>query len=322
MLPRGVIYYGRGKHCTHLGNSSPFCLAQKTNKCYTVGVNTVKMFQPKGTMKTVVFSKEEFNIMTDELLRQTPARFDMLWHIAETSLSHSVAKWCRNDETLCGRGFEVDVMHEIFMRLVKTTVPYFLLRDGADAPVNNDPKGFHSWMYKVALNTKRDFANRVRNDDLNNDYFDDISVIDWMPDTENADPSLDKLCNSVKIVLNLDGAVYKSLTWLIFFVLMLQRGVTKIQSVEALEKEMGPRSLNDMFSLFRRSVDKIPWLKLDDLQTAKIQAALDKPYKDGISFGDAAYSSFFMKKGGKKSISDWLNRINGIIRRSLEDEAS
>ena len=33
------------------------------------------------------------------------------------------------------------------------------------------------------------------------------------------------------------------------------------------------------------------------------------------------YSEFFMKKGGKATISDWVNRMNNMIKRVMSDEA-
>ncbi len=67
--------------------------------------------------------------MVKELLCDEKTSFSMLCHIAEKTLKPSVIAWCREDECLCGRGYENDIMQEICIRLIKTTVSSFLVRE-------------------------------------------------------------------------------------------------------------------------------------------------------------------------------------------------
>jgi hypothetical protein len=39
-----------------------------------------------------------------------------------------------------------------------------------------------------------------------------------------------------------------------------------------------------------------------------------------LVWGDVKYATFFMKKGGKASVSDWVNKINKMIRRRVTYE--
>jgi len=68
----------------------------------------------------------------------------------------------------------------------------------------------------------------------------------------------------------------------------------------------------------------IPWLVITQTQDAKIRTALRKKRRDGVTYGETQYKAFFMKnKGevsGKKSISDWMNRMNDIVRREMGEE--
>lgn len=55
----------------------------------------------------------------------------------------------------------------------------------------------------------------------------------------------------------------------------------------------------------------------------KSSALCEKKREGNVSYGETKYRNFFMKHNGevsgKKSISDWVNRINNMIRRHIED---
>jgi hypothetical protein len=53
-----------------------------------------------------------------------------------------------------------------------------------------------------------------------------------------------------------------------------------------------------------------------------LQEALDAPYDRQRCYGHVKYREFFMKKGGKATISDWVNRMNSMIKRVTAHEAS
>lgn len=101
--------------------------------------------------------------MVEQLLDENGEKFDMLCSIADRTLRSTVAHWCANDPALCGRQMENDVMQEIYIRLIKTCKSTFLLRNGVNGEINNDLDGFKSWLFKVALNIKRDYSNATRN---------------------------------------------------------------------------------------------------------------------------------------------------------------
>lgn len=80
-------------------------------------------------------------------------------------------------------------MQEIHLRLTKTTVDYFLLRHDIEGPYNDNPEGFEAWIFFVAKNIKRDFANKIRNRDFITDDIDDpangeIQTSDYEDNTE------------------------------------------------------------------------------------------------------------------------------------------
>ena len=269
----------------------------------------------------VRFTREAFETMVRQLLYQEPVSFDMLCQIAEQTLRPAVKRWCDAEDCLRGRGYEEDILQEIHLRLIKTTVPFFLLRDGVDAPCNNDPEGFERWMYSVAKNVKRDFANRVRKRDFNTENLDDFPCL-AAPESDAAEREayIAQLRKAFNVVLESDVSVYKVLTWLAQCVFILNQDISKIQCNELIIVLFAKNTLNDMYAMIQAASEKIPWIVITEEQNKKILEALRKKTSDGVIYGEVTYESFFMKQNGvisgKKSVSDWMNRMNAMIKRA------
>ena len=272
------------------------------------------------------FTRAEFDIMVNELLYSTPISFGMLCRIAEKTLRPSVVIWCKTEDCLRDRGYEDDIMQEIHLRLIKTTVDYFLLRNGIREPFNDDPEGFEDWMFEVARNLKRDFANKVRNRDFKTVDVDDPTIGD-IPSVDDGDEyqkeeRIERLKRAFSTVLSSDVGVYKLLTWLAQFIFVLDRNVTKIKSNELIIAAFEEKTLYDMYDMLLSASEKIPWIVVTEEQNEKILCALRKKREDNVSYGETKYKSFFMKQNGavsgKKSISDWVNRMNDMIKRKSE----
>lgn len=271
------------------------------------------------------FTRAEFDVMVNELLYSTPVSFDMLCSIAEKTLKPSVVNWCKTEECLRGRGCEDDIMQEIHLRLMKTTVDYFLLRDDIEGPYNDNPEGFEDWIFFVAKNIKRDFANKIRNRDFSTDDIDDSAIEEILSSDyeDGTEENVDRLKQAFSIVLSSDVGIYKVLTWLAQFVFILDENVTKIKSNELIIAAFEEKTLYDMYDMLLNASKKIPWIVVTKEQNEKILCALRKKREGSVSYGETKYKNFFMKHNGevsgKKSISDWVNRMNDMIRRQIED---
>ena len=272
------------------------------------------------------FTREEFDTMVKELLYQTPVSFDMLCHIAEKTLLPTIKNWCAMDTSLHGRDYDQDIMQNVHIRLIQTTVPNFLLRDGIAGAYNNDPEGFEDWMFAVAKNIKRDFASEVRKVDFKTTSIDEPGVIE-APDNNNMEEDeaqRERLEQAFNRILSADTSVYKVLTWLAQSLFMLEQDVTKIQSNELILVAFSNKTLNEMYDMLLTWSDRIPWLTVSEVQKARIRGALRKKGRNGVPYGETRYSAFFMKyKGepsGKKSISDWMNRLNDLLRKEKDEE--
>ena len=270
-----------------------------------------------------MISTEDFDVMIEELLNHEPASFNMLCQIAEKTLKSSVKRWCFLDENLSGRDFEEDILNEIYIRLIKTTVSHFLLKKGVDK-VNYNPEGFEDWMFKVAKNIKRDYASRVSRittgiKDMGEDGLDNVANQACYEDKLKKDKE-ERLSKAFSIVLNSDVQVYKVLTWVAQSLFIVNLDVSKIKSNDLIIQMFENKTLYDMRDHIVHSSGNVSWLTLTREQLEKINNALDAFFDEERKYGDVFYKEFFMKKGGKATISDWVNRMNNLVKRVVENE--
>ena len=182
-------------------------------------------------------------------------------------------------------------------------------------------------MFRVADNLKRDFANKVRNRDFKTENIDDPAIISAANDVdEDAEARIDKLKEAFSIVISADVNVYKVLTWLAQFIFILDADVTKIQSNELIIAAYGDKTLYEMYDMILSASKEISWITISEAQNERILEALQKKRIDDVSYGETKYSDFFMKHNGevsgKKSISDWVNRINGMVRKNMDPQGT
>ena len=168
---------------------------------------------------------------------------------------------------------------------------------------------------------KRDLVNRVRAGDFKTDSLDDhafLSVSDH--DAEDAREREERLAQAVDIVLSADAGVHKVLTWLAQLIFILQHNITKIESNRLLIASFENKTLYEMYDMILLAARDIPWFAVTDKQNDRIMAALRKKRRGGCTYGETKYREFFMShngvKSGKKSISDWVNRMNTTIQRN------
>lgn len=270
------------------------------------------------------FSQEEFNQMVQEVLYTQPSRFDTLCNMAQRLLEPMVAGWCRKDPVLRGRGMEGDVMNDILLHLMKTVVHGFLMRDDVEGEYNNDPEGFEHWVTLVAHNRQRDFAERIRRADFHtasDDALDEVGVYD--ESLEEYNDRLRRLRKAFNIVMSADAGVYKVLTWLAQILFIAERDLAHHKANALVVTVFENKTLFEMYGMILAASRRIPWMHVTPQQHNRVMAALQKPWDDELTYGEVKYGVFFMKYrgevAGKKSVSDWINRMNNTIRRRMDD---
>ncbi len=261
------------------------------------------------------FTDEEFAAMVTELTVSDPPSFHTLISIATKTLTPAIRKWCREDGRLSDRQYEDDILQETLIRLLKTCVTHFLYRTDE---LNNDPDGFRNWMYEVALNIKRDFANKVSSRDNCECSIDDVEEKSLSDRNDDGDAVTERLEKAFAVILDSDVKIYKILTWLAQCVCIVSYGITKKESNDTLIDAFAEKTLYNMRDDVYKFSENVPWMTFTDDHKRKIDAALSEEYAPGKTYGETKYKEFFMKKEGKATISDWVNRMNGIIRRNTE----
>ena len=266
-----------------------------------------------------MISNEDFGVLVEELLGRERISYDMLCLLAERELRPLVRRLCRSEPCLRGRDLENDIMQEINIRLIKTAISHFLLREGCDSQINYDPIGFRKWMVTVAINIKNDYANRERRHDFKNLPIDENVLSGEYDEISISDDGIEMLQAAFSIVMASDVKVYKVLTWVAQMIFIISFDISKIQSNEMIVSAFREKTLFEMYGMLLSAGKAIPWLTVSEEQNKKIEAALNSPWDEKTVFGNVKYKDFFMKKGGKYSISDWVNRMNNMIKQVMKN---
>lgn len=270
-------------------------------------------------------SVKEFNIIVSELLEGETSKLTTLCTVAEKLLRKRVHEWYVNEPCLFESATidEHDLMQEILARLVRVSVSSFLLRNGVDGPINNDAVGFEKWMFTVAGNVKKDIANKERAKWLMTKYITDHeenTIADpnsFSVSIVNQAEIIDNLNKSFSAVLNSDTEAYKKLTWLAHSLFMLNLDVDKIQSKKLVLIAFENKTLFDMYDMVFYAAKKVSWLKIAESQKERLEDALEKSFDDARVLGDVRYHELFMKKGGPATISDWVHKMNKLVKRAV-----
>ncbi len=265
------------------------------------------------------FTNEEFDRIFREIVVEKPICFDTLLMIAERALIGSVRKWCYEDPRLQNEDHVDEVMQLVRIRLYQKCVTGFFLRNNQP---NYDPEGFKNWIFTVALNVKKDYAKKVRQEALHRGEepigFEPIAPSDD-EDLCCSEEEIERLKRAFHVVLCSDAKVHIPLTWLALMILMKSRDTSKIKSTDLLIRCFDSMTLDAMLTLLVRFGTAIPWLELDPADFDFLKARLDKIGKDGMRMGDKVYGDFYMKKGAQASVSDWVYRMNQTIKKEEEN---
>ena len=84
-------------------------------------------------------TQEEFDLIVRELTVEKPARYDALWAFAERLLLRKLERKVASTPALARCCTAEDLLSEVYIRLIKCTIPNFLYRGDT---LNNDPEGF------------------------------------------------------------------------------------------------------------------------------------------------------------------------------------
>lgn len=271
------------------------------------------------------FTEEEFDRVIEDLLYAPSPTFVPLYTVAEKAVKPYLCNLVRQNGYLRGGYHEEDVFQNFVIRLTKVTVTGFLLRDGPEGEVNRNAEGFEDWMFTVARNIYRDYVREnVRH---SADFGGDGEGVVRLSDGEEPEDRIleeefhtltaDRLREAFCAVIDSDRGVYMILAWLAQSILVLLTDRRRMEVTRVMEAKLSCLTLRQMYGAILKAARRIPWLKISATQKEKIENKLRKTARDGVTYGEIPFREFFMvgKDGlpnGKKSISDWVNRLDGV----------
>lgn len=260
-------------------------------------------------------TKEEYQKMVDELLGEQK-KYDMLCFLADRTLMPRVKKWVNAYPILRRYGTAEDLMQNLHILLMKKTISNFVLRAGTDKPVNDNPEGFKRWLFVVARNYSNSLMTKIP-PALNKEQLipDDVIEEFAFAAEEDAQARQEILSKAFNTVVESDSRAYKILTWLAYCCVVVGENMPTHSSSEIIDNRFKNMSLFEMYNFLKNASVNIPWIAFTPEQDERITHALCQQH-DGRLFGEIQYGEFYMKKGGKSSISDWINRMNDIVKRS------
>lgn len=269
-----------------------------------------------------VFTDEEFYQMICEVDCDNP-KYDTLCKIADKVLKPTAIKWCTGG-ILKGRYTPEDLMNDIHVRLIQKISTGFLRNERFGGDINKDPDGFNSWLFEVAHNLIFDKTKKTKNKqgkDVKYEAADkEVHYLDEDFDEEE-EIRQQALSKAFTIVLNSDRKVYITLTWIAQSLFVIQFDLKRPEATEKIINEFQSKSLFDMWKIILAFSKQVPWLMVTAAQRQRISTALCTPLKDDILLGEVKYEELFMSKGSKQTISDWVNRIDNMIKGRMKYES-
>jgi hypothetical protein len=271
-----------------------------------------------------IITQEEFDIMVQEELNQRHDPNAMLCQLTERVASPIIQKFCNSVPCLKGRQLEEDFLHDVYALAMAGIVHKFLRKNGLNAPINGNPEELVRWLTTVTKNWMLAYI-RKHKDRITVPLDEEL----WHIAGDDPEEMLEKegrraqLRQAMDIALDADAGVYKVLTWVAMCTFMLGYDITKIESNSRILTAFDERTLNEMYEMIRAESVRIPWMQISPERDKAIRRALQEPFGEGRTYGETTYSEFYMKyqgaPSGKKSVSDWVNRMNGNIRKQLTD---
>lgn len=264
-------------------------------------------------------TEQDVRAIAAELTGKAASGDSALYAVLRKTSYLTIARACRESECLRGRGLEEDILHDVCVR-VWTGAYRVLFTDGG---VNADPKAFGGWLSAVTANRIRDYVRRGvtvrRNSVLPAADETARDVLERTPARPEADGEKEALINlAVNYVLRLSQSVHIALAWLAHTAVLLTEESEWHRASRTVAARYAECTLQFVFEDAAGGLGLISWFSLQPETVRHMRSVLAERAEHGASVGEMTFGSFFMKKGGEASVSDWVNRVNGRARRLLQ----
>ena len=257
-------------------------------------------------------SKHEFDIIRRDILERQPADFSTFCTAAESLLRpyiRNILYTKKADTALVD-----DIMQEVHIKLLKTVVTHFFLREDGE----KDETTLVKWMYVVAKNTALTVLTQAgKNVHLSLEYENDEGDLVPIPvvsrDSESQPGRMMEMRSEIgqclSFIINFGSEAHITLSCMMINLLMLQLGSSRIEAKRRFMEVFSEKSLDDIMSTLRTYINRNSWLGITEKQLKSCEERLERAYK-GKRSGSYLLKEFAMQKGLENSLSDWLNRMD------------
>ena len=269
-----------------------------------------------------------FSDMIAEITCRDGARYDAMLLISDSFLKPYIKKLMSYYPIFNNLDMSEDIYHDVVLCLIKSSVDGFLYKDGT---LNDDAEGYLRWMYTVAKHIVQNNARKLTvkysiEESATNSEGEQVDIADGSNDYNSLEAAETlRLCFNA--ALDSDTSVYILFAWILRAIILSQTDQKLFDNSAASERKacefvvinFGDQTLSVIYAAISVYCEKVSWMKISREANEKIISLLQTE-NDGILLGDKKLSDFFMKKGGNATVSDWINRMNARIRRTMESD--
>ncbi|MGN1307393.1 MAG: hypothetical protein ACI4V3_06970 [Faecousia sp.] len=266
------------------------------------------------------FSDEAFREIISELFVQKLSCSETLLAVIDEVYRKRIRSWCFTHRDVIDGGYAEDILQVIKIKIITNCTTSFFMKNGTDGGINTNPDEFASWMNTVVKNKLKDILeihqrrnNTVRPIGDNEEFVDPL-----YQDSAAVDAQQEILSNAFAVVINADSDAHIVLTWIASSLFIYQYGSESCHVAGDLVEAFEAKTLYEMRDMLLRAAERLPWLTLSRHQLQKLNASLQKNFDGTRCCGEVQYREFFMKSGGKSSISNWRNRMNNLVKRAMK----
>ena len=261
-----------------------------------------------------------------ELTGQSGARDGFLYALLRKTVFLSVRGKCRSTPCLYGKGLEEDILHDIYIKV--WTHAYRILF--TDEGVNTDPFGFTKWLSAVSNNCVRDYvrtlsrreahlvspkARQEEDEDGEQDLLESIAApTSEAEKREEREEREERLARILCRMLSEDFSVHIRLAWFAHSLCVIAAGEKKHLAAGLTAERYAQMTLSTMYEDLLARSRGLSWLKVTEEAERGVREGLSRRICNR-EYGELPLGAFFMKKGGKASVSDWVGRVNERARR-------
>ena len=273
-------------------------------------------------------SELEYLQIEEDIMIRNPARFDLLCTVTEELLKPFV--YSRMNERI---QMADDVMQNIQLKVIKGIATNYFQKDTGERLPEKNANGLQRWLFTIAKNEIYTLHNREQR--IKNKHYaprptteeEDLDMLSSIPDTTHRS-GLDRpgrvmemregVNRCIASMVTANSKEHIVLATVMVALISLHYNCDRIRAERYFSTRYAQATLDEVFMDFIKLMQRISWITVSTAALMELKTGLDQP-RQGQRTGSYTMQDFAMKKGLDASLSDWLNRMDGRIKRNVPD---